>query len=109
MELVAGDWSSGPLQSAFGMVARWRGLMGRRPQPILIPTRSVHGFWLGDPVWVVALDGSLVVIGVGVLARRRIVVFARASWILELPIGRRPPPVGARLTWTSSDGESART
>lgn len=81
--------------------------MGRSPRPLLIATRSVHGFWLSEPVWAVALDHRWEVVAVRMLGRRHIVSFSRAAWVLELPLPLQPPPVGARLTPEGGPGESA--
>jgi hypothetical protein len=79
--------------------------MGGRRGALLLATRSVHGFWVGEPLWVVALDADLVVTHLRVLRRRRIVTVGKARWILELPMARLPPPVGLRLTWRPESGE----
>ena len=79
--------------------------MAGRSGAFLLATRSVHGFWLDEALWVVALDADLVVTGLSVLRRRRIVTVVDARWLLELPMARRPPPVGLRLTWRPEAGK----
>ena len=46
---------------------------------------------------VVGLDGAGTVVGVRRLAPGRWVGFRRSSWVVELPAGWPPPPLGARL------------
>ncbi|MGA7272214.1 MAG: hypothetical protein WB239_14175 [Acidimicrobiia bacterium] len=89
-----------------GFVGRWRGLMARHPVPLLIRTRSVHGFWIRRPLTVVGLDREGRVTAVRVLKRGRIVLMAGARWILELPQDLRPPSVGDRLTFLPGSGEA---
>ena len=52
-------------------------------------------------LWAVALDEDLVVLRVERLMPGRIVFERRASWILELPMDREPPPLGAALARVS--------
>lgn len=91
---------------AGGFGQRWRGLMARRPAPLLIPTRSVHGFWLRRPLRAVGLDGERTVIASRILRPRRIVFLAGARWVLELPTEIPPPEVGDVLTFSTEPGEA---
>lgn len=94
------------IEVAVGLARRWRGLMGRRPVPLLIRTRSVHGFWIRCPLTVVGLDRAGTVMALRVLRRGRIVRMAGATWILELPQHLRPPSPGDRLTFLPGSGEA---
>lgn len=71
--------------------------MGRQPHPLLLRTSSVHGFFLRQPLRIVALDRDLTVVAVGLLSRRRLAWVPGARWILELPLDHPPPRVGDRL------------
>ncbi|HLT97748.1 MAG TPA: hypothetical protein VK070_13295 [Acidimicrobiia bacterium] len=85
---------------------RWRGLMWRDPFPLLLETRSVHGFGLRAPIQVVSIGPDGTVQAVERLDRRRIAWFPRARWILELPIDNPVPGVGERLAFSASPGEA---
>lgn len=99
VELAAIDgWSSGPVLATRTFAERWRGLR-RRPAGtgLLLRGRSVHGMGMGGSLWAVGLDAGGAVVGVRRLDPGRVVWLAGATWVLELPIERRPPPVGLTL------------
>ena len=66
---------------------------------VLIPGRSVHGFFLARRLWAVGLDRALQVVGVRGLRPGGLVVFRKAAAVLELRGDRIPPQVGWRLSW----------
>lgn len=76
---------------------RLRGLMGRRPGPLLLPTSSVHGFWLHEDVLVVGVTATGTVAAVRRLRRRRVITVPGARWIIELPLAVPAPKSGERL------------
>lgn len=80
--------------------------MWRDPFPLLLETRSVHGFGLRAPIQVVSIGPDGTVQAVERLDRRRIAWFPRARWILELPIDNPVPGVGERLAFSPSPGEA---
>lgn len=79
--------------------SRFWGLMGGEPRPLLVPTASVHGFWLPAPLRVVGIDHNRVVIQVRLLRRRRIVWVPGARWVLELPMSHGSPKAGDPLVF----------
>lgn len=97
-ELVSDGWRSGPVLEASSFLARWRGL---RPRPdrngLLIDTRSVHTIGMSVPIWAISIDARDIVQAVRRLEPWRIFLDRRAHWVLELPIDRVPPVVGAKL------------
>ena len=65
----------------------------------MIDGRSVHGFGMKEPLLVVGLDAQRGVVGFRTMPPCRVVCFARAVQILELPAGQPPPAQGAVLSW----------
>lgn len=81
---------------AAGFMARLRGL-GAASGGVILPTRSVHTFWMRRAIGVAALDASLRVLETKVVPPRRVMTTAGARWYLELPPPLRLPEVGSRL------------
>lgn len=93
-------WESGPVLMTHSFVERFIGLRASDgDHGMLIRGRSVHGFGMREPLLAIGLDGGRRVVGFRVLFPHRVVWIRRAKEILELPVGRQPPPVGAVLTW----------
>src|SRR5690554_2020946 len=90
---------------ATGLVERMRGLIGVDPRPLLLPTSSVHGFWLRQALQVVAIRPNREVLGVARLRRRGVITVPGARWMLELPLGHRSPATGERLTFVGDPGD----
>ena len=91
---------------AFGFLDRLRGLIGRPPAPLLIPSNSVHGFHLTADLVVVALDRTGAVVAVRRLRPWRVIRVPQARWMLELPPRHPLPGVGDRLQLLAPSGES---
>jgi hypothetical protein len=88
----------GPVAVLSGARRRWRGIRGVPPGwGVLLRTRSVHTFGLRAPLGVVSLDDGLVVRRSAIVGPRRVVIDPGATWILELPVTRPLPGVGASL------------
>lgn len=99
-ELVCGEWRSGPVKLADSFGKRLLGIYGvPRRWGVLIPGRSVHGFFIIRSLWAVGLDGTRRVVGVRTLRPGGLAVFRGASSVLELPRERTPPPPGRVLAW----------
>lgn len=96
----------GDVEVASTFRRRWRGLMGGAAHPLLLPTTSVHGFWLRSPLWVVAIGPDLTVMGVELLRPWRVVTAPGAAWILELPLGSPLPAGGEGLTFNGGGGKA---
>lgn len=64
---------------------------------MIFDTSSVHAFGLSEPFWAVGLTDRGIVSGVKVVRPWGIVVFRDCRYVMELPLGVTPPPVGARL------------
>lgn len=98
VEVAGPGWRSGPLLVARTFRRRRRGL---RPRSggwgLLLAARSVHGFGMREALRVVSLDCRGRVRRVATLRPRRVFWDRGACWILELPVGRPLPPVGAAL------------
>ena len=94
------DWTSPPVLFADTFYQRWKGL---RPRPagqgLLMRGRSVHGFGMKEPLFIVGLDAGGRVVGVRVLFPRRFASIPGARHILELPIDAEVPPQSVVLTW----------
>ncbi len=89
-------------------LSRLRGLLGQAALPpghglLLVPSNSVHTFFMRFPIDVVLLDRNLVVRRVAHSVRRSKLVWQRgARRVLELPSGeanRLGLRAGTRLTW----------
>jgi hypothetical protein len=97
---VTAGWDSGPVSIARTFKSRWRGL---RPAPLemglWLVGNSVHGFGLKVALIACGLGVDGDVLSVRVLRPGRIVVCRGAHSVLELPMGRMPPPLGSLLTW----------
>lgn len=91
---------------ASGTWGRLRGLIGRRPTPLLISASSVHGFHLTTELAVVALDRTGAVVAVRRLRPWRVIWLPQAHWMLELPPHHPLPGVGDRLQLLARSGES---
>lgn len=105
MEIIGSlGFSATGVEVATTFLSRARGLMWRRPVPLLLPTASVHGLGLWSQVWVVAIDGTGTVMEVRPI-RRRLAWCRGARWILELPPGHARPVLGERLAFRRWDGE----
>ena len=57
----------------------------------------MHGVGMRFAVWAIPLDRSGLVRSVRLLEPNRVVVDPGATWFLELPQERAPPPPGSRL------------
>ena len=94
------DWSSPQVRVADTFYQRWKGL---RPRPagqgLLMRGRSVHGFGMKEPLFIVGLDAQGRVVGIRILFARRFAFVRGARHLLELPIDAEVPPRGAVLTW----------
>jgi uncharacterized membrane protein (UPF0127 family) len=67
---------------------RARGLLGRRPVPMLFErARAVHTFGMREAIDVAFLDRDLRVLRVTTVPPRRIVWSMRARHVLEMPAG----------------------
>ncbi|MBN2113328.1 MAG: DUF192 domain-containing protein [Acidimicrobiia bacterium] len=98
VELAGKGWRSGPVRLARTYRQRWRGLRPRPPgRGMLLAARSVHSMGMAVPLRVVSLDAAGQVRRVGLLPPGRLFVDWGASWIVELPVGHRPPAVGMQL------------
>lgn len=90
---------------ALGFLGRWRGL---RDQPLetclLLRTRSVHGFGMDRDLLVVAIDAEMRILGSRVLHPNRLLWFADARYLLEMPLGLPVPEVGTLLSISAADG-----
>lgn len=93
------DWCSGPVEVASTFRKRWRGL---RPLPrgrsLLLPGRSVHGWGMARPLWVVGLDREFEVLAIRLMDPRRMVTAPGAAWMLEMPVTAAPPRMSSRLS-----------
>ena len=97
---VTDGWSSGSVWVAGTFLERLTGLRHRGgDHGMLIKGQSVHGFGMREPLLVVGLDERRTVVRFRVLFPYRVVWIRPAVEILELPVGREPPPAGAVLTW----------
>ncbi len=93
-------WSSGLVWVASTFLERLKGLQHRGDNyGMLIKGPSVHGFGMREPLLAIGLDERRTVVGYRILVPRRVVWIRRAAEMLELPVGRQPPPAGAVLTW----------
>ncbi len=94
--LISGDNWTDRARMARGFRDRLTGLRKSSiGDSILIPTRSVHGFGMRWPIMAVGIDADLRVIGAKLLRPRRVVVFPKARYILEVPVGEPVPPGGS--------------
>ena len=95
MEVVhfrAGDWLSGPVNTATSFMERWRGLRGAKPgAAMLIQTNSVHGMGMRRGFRAIGLSSEYRVVDSRLVAPGRFVRFPGCEWILELP-ERMPTP-----------------
>jgi hypothetical protein len=92
------DWASGPLELARSRRRRFQGL---RPRPggagLVLRARSIHGVGMRAVLGVISVSAS------GRVRRRRVLlpggVFwdPGAAWMLEVPLERGLPLVGATL------------
>ena len=64
---------------------------------LLVHTSSVHGVGLAEPLCILHISGSGVVVGHDVLGVGGL-VRAGDYWVLEIPIAAESPPIGAQLT-----------
>lgn len=98
IELRSPGWSSGPVFQPVGFWQRWRGVKALPPDVgLLIRTRSVHTFGLHHPLGVVALSPERCILAADHIRPRQVVSVPGAYEYLELPEGRRLPPVGVVL------------
>ena len=93
------------VEGANNFRARLRGLMGRTPTLLILETRTVHSFWLRNPIRLVGIDPSGAVIQVRVLPPGRVAWMRGVRWILEMPTEMDHPRMGERLTLRTIDGE----
>ncbi|MBW3667322.1 MAG: hypothetical protein KY394_06985 [Actinobacteria bacterium] len=96
--LVTEGWAAGRVFAARSFLDRWRGVK-RLPDGsrLLLAARWVHGFGLRDPLVVAAIDAEMKVAEVRILRRGRLLSFPQARFLLEMPTGATPPPVGSVL------------
>lgn len=71
---------------------------------MLFETRSVHGFGMRSPVAVLAIGHDSTVLGSRVLAPNRVVFFAGARYLLELPVEAEVPHPGSAVEIGFVDG-----
>ncbi len=99
VEIVAGEWRSGPVLVARSFMERWQGL---RTHPagraMVLRTRSVTTMGMQRPIVWMALDRSKTIIGAGVARPGRIVFIRGAEHIVEFAVGRDLPPVGTSVS-----------
>lgn len=84
------DSFGGRLAGIHGVPDRWG---------VLIPGRSVHGFFIVRRLWAVGLDRTLRVVGVRLLRPGGLAVFRNGASVLELRGERTPPSSGWVLGW----------
>lgn len=95
--LVTEGWAT-RAHLARSFLDRWLGI--RRvagSKPVLIPTRSVHGFGLEAPLLVAVIDAGMRVGQVRALRPGGVLTFPTARYVLEMPMGSEPPPPGSVL------------
>lgn len=95
--LATEGWST-PAHLARSFLDRWRGIKRvAGPFPLLLRTRSVHGLGLDAPIIVAPIDAGLKVGKIRILQPGRFITFPRARYVLEMPLGSKPPPLGSTL------------
>jgi len=91
----------GPVIVAERFGERFRGLRPRAAgRYLLLPTNSVHGFGMREPIWAAGLSDTMTVTQVAIVAPRRVITLRGAVWILEGPVTAPRPVVGATLVRT---------
>lgn len=94
VEVVAGDWSSGPLLVAS---TRRHRRLGLRPTPgpfgMMFRTRSLIGWGMHEPLQWFGMSATGVIVSSGQLSPCRLVVRA-VEWMVELPVWAGLPPIG---------------
>jgi len=89
-------WMVSDVTLAAGLLARFRGAKGGRSR-ILLQGGAVHGRGLAEPLTVVALDATGVVLAVETLRPGRFLTVKGAAWALELATTIPPPRRGDAL------------
>ena len=64
---------------------------------MLLETWTVHGFGMRRSLVVVGIDRNRRVIGSRTLHPNRVIGFRGARYVLEMPVGTIPPPVGVAV------------
>ncbi len=95
--LSCSDWQVRDVVVATTFRRRLIGIHSRAAWGLLVHTPSVHGVGLAEPLRILHLSGSGVVVGHDVLGVGGL-VRAGDYWVLEIPIAAEPPPIGAQLT-----------
>jgi len=96
--LRCGDWAFDDISLAVGFSARLVGMRRKDIDAVLLPVRSIHTWGMRQPIRVIGIDASGVVIATAVVGPRSVVRWKVARWILELPEGVPPPPIGHACT-----------
>ena len=96
VQIVAGNWSSGPLVVARTERHRRHGLSPvPGPFGMVFRTRSLIGWGMREPINWFALSVNGVIASTGRLAPHRFVVAPRTvRWMVEIPEWIERPPIG---------------
>ena len=94
--LACSDWQVRGVVVATTFRKRLLGIHSRAAGGLLVHATSVHGVGLAEPLHILHLSDSGVVVGHGVLAVGGL-VRADDYWVLETPIAAELPPLGAQL------------
>lgn len=98
VNLIARDWSLGPVGRPGSPWQRWRGLKARDAgSSLLIETKSVHSLGMASSFRAVALTADLEVISTRIMEPGQIARFPGCSYVLEMPVGYETPAVGTIL------------
>ncbi len=92
--LRCGTWTVDDVELAFGFRERLSGMRRKDIDTVLLPVRSIHTWGMREPIRVVAIDASGIVIATVIVSPRSVVRWTTARWILEVPEWVPPPPIG---------------
>jgi hypothetical protein len=92
--LRCGDWVVDDVALAVGFRERLAGMLRKDIDTVLLPVRSIHTWGMQEPIRAVAVDRSGIVIATVIVGPRSVVRWRDARWILEVPPGVPPPPIG---------------
>ena len=98
VDLRCRGWAVDDVRLAVGFRARLVGMRRKDIDTVLLPVRSVHTWGMRDAIRVIAIDAAGVVIGTAIVGPRSVVRWKGARWILEVPDGIPPPPIGHVFT-----------
>ena len=93
-----GGWAIDDIRLAVGFRARLVGVRRKDIDTMLLPVRSIHTWGMRQPIRVIGIDASGVVIATAVVGPRSVVRWTAARWILEVPEEVPPPPIGHACT-----------